>query len=271
MSTSASEQRYSRPDVPRADRPIRIGTMLVTLVEPHRGHEVAYNRWYERDHFYAGCMVGAWQFAGGRFVATADCKELRYPEDSPVTPDRMTGSYVAVYWVLDGQHDEWSQWAVDQVNWLHANDRMFPERDHIHTLLYTFEDELGRDGDHVPAELALDHGFRGLVMVVGEVADGVELPTVTDWFRQRELPAEVAVVASPLPMPADRPSDVPATGGQNRFLHLYFLEEDPREVWADRFALLGAELEASGLGHVVFASPFLATVPGTDRYTDELW
>ena len=37
---------------------VRLGSMLFTLVEPHRGHEVAYNRWYERDHFYAGCMIG---------------------------------------------------------------------------------------------------------------------------------------------------------------------------------------------------------------------
>ena len=33
---------------------IRIGSTLLTLVEPHRGQEVDYNRWYERDHFYAG-------------------------------------------------------------------------------------------------------------------------------------------------------------------------------------------------------------------------
>ena len=44
--------------------PIKLGSMLFTLVEPHRGHEVAYNRWYERDHFYAGCMIGPYQFAG---------------------------------------------------------------------------------------------------------------------------------------------------------------------------------------------------------------
>jgi len=31
--------------------PIKLGSMLFTLVEPRRGHEVAYNRWYERDHF----------------------------------------------------------------------------------------------------------------------------------------------------------------------------------------------------------------------------
>ena len=40
------------------DYPIKIGQMLFTMVDPNRGHEVAYNRWYERDHFYAGCMTG---------------------------------------------------------------------------------------------------------------------------------------------------------------------------------------------------------------------
>ncbi len=32
--------------------------MLLTLVDPHKGFERAYNRWYERDHFYGGCMEG---------------------------------------------------------------------------------------------------------------------------------------------------------------------------------------------------------------------
>jgi hypothetical protein len=63
------------------DYPIKVGSMLFTMVEPHKGHEVEYNRWYERDHFYAGCMIGAWQFAGRRFVATRDLKSLRYPDD----------------------------------------------------------------------------------------------------------------------------------------------------------------------------------------------
>ena len=65
------------------DDPIEIGTMLYTLVEPHRGHEVEYNRWYERDHFYAGCMVGPWLFAGRRWVATRELKDLRFPADTP--------------------------------------------------------------------------------------------------------------------------------------------------------------------------------------------
>ena len=61
---------------------VRLGSMLFTLVEPHRGHEVAYNRWYERDHFYAGCMVGPWLFAGRRFVATRPLKDLRFGSDA---------------------------------------------------------------------------------------------------------------------------------------------------------------------------------------------
>ena len=43
---------------------------------------------------------------------------------------------MAVYWILDGRHDEHVDWALRQVQWLHANGRMFGERDHIHTLLY---------------------------------------------------------------------------------------------------------------------------------------
>ena len=124
-----------------AERPVRLGGALVTIVEPHRGHEVAYNRWYERDHFYAGCMIGAWNISGARFVATKDLKALRYPADSPVIPDLATGSYLALYWVLAGKFGQWMQWGSEQVKWLHDNDRMFEERDHIHTLMYKFRTE----------------------------------------------------------------------------------------------------------------------------------
>jgi len=56
--------------------PVRVGSMLFTQVDPARGKEVEYNRWYERDHFYAGCQIGAWNVAGTRFVATRDLKAL---------------------------------------------------------------------------------------------------------------------------------------------------------------------------------------------------
>ena len=62
------------------DYPIRVGSMLFTMVDPEKGYEVEYNRWYERDHFYAGCMIGPKLFRGetlGRHQGTE--RILRFP------------------------------------------------------------------------------------------------------------------------------------------------------------------------------------------------
>ena len=258
---------------------VKLGSALFTLVEPRPGQAVEYNRWYERDHFYAGCLIGPWNFAGRRFVATRRLKALRYPPSSPITPEPQRGSYLALYWILDGHHDDWNRWAVDQVNWLHANGRMFAERDHVHTLLYDYEWAVQRDADGVSAELALDHPFAGLVAVIGEAAEGVSRAEVSRWYRDEHLPtvvrpgspAELCLSFAPLPLLADAPGDVPRAGADDRrFLHLWFLDTDPAEVWDDRFAGHGDELDTSGLGTLLWASPFLPTVPGTDRYADEI-
>ena len=253
------------------DKPIKLGGALVTMVEPHKGHEVAYNRWYERDHFYAGCQIGAWNVAGTRFVATRECKAKRYPVDSPICPDPTSGSYLAVYWILAGKFGEWIQWGTNQVNWLHENNRMFPHRDHIHTLMYKYRGEVHADPDGVPAELALDHRYPGLVLVIGEPADGVQDTQITEWVQSQPLPSDQVVTFTPIPLLGNAPSDVPRDEAKDRFCHLYFVEGDPVAIWDEQFASLGDDLAATGLGTVVFASPFISTVPGTDTYTDQLW
>jgi hypothetical protein len=266
------------------DDPIRIGTMLYTLVEPHRGREVEYNRWYERDHFYAGCQIGAYNFAGARFVSTAPLKALRLPQagsgaPEPLVADPQVGSYLGVYYILDGHHDEWNRWAVDQVNVLHAAGRMFEERDHIHTGLYHFEWEQRREADGVPAELTLDHRFAGMVSVFVEPADGVTPDRIGDWYRQDYLPSvlpgsDVATVLafSPLPLLADAPGDVPRSEQlESRVLLLWFLDDEPSGSWDGLFAKHDAAVSTAGLGRVKWASPFVGTIPGTDTYTDLLW
>ena len=262
------------------DDPIRIGTMLYTLVEPHRGHEVDYNRWYERDHFYAGCQIGAFNFSGARFVATASMKGLRYPDgDGALVADPAIGSYVGIYYVLDGHHDEWNRWAVDQVNALHAAGRMFEHRDHIHTGLYHFEWEYRRDTDGVPAELTLDHRFAGMASIFLEPADGITGEQVGTWLRQHYLPgvladSPVATVLgfSPLPLLADAPGDVPRGEAlDERVLALCFVDDAPDGCWDDVFAPLGQAAADAGIGTVIWSSAFVGTVPGTDTYTDQLW
>jgi hypothetical protein len=267
------------------DDPIRIGTMLYTLVEPHRGHQVEYNRWYERDHFYAGCQIGAYNFAGARFVSTAPLKALRYPAagsadgPEPLVADPQVGSYLGLYFVLDGHHDEWNRWAVDQVNVLHASGRMYERRDHVHTGLYRFEWEHRRDEDGVPAELTLDHRFPGMVSVFVEPTGGTSLDQLGRWYRDEYLPSvlpgsEVATVLgfSPLPLLADAPGDVPRDQElDQRLLLLFFVDDDPTASWPALFAGQDRAVADSGLGRIVWASPFIGTVPGTDTYTDQLW
>ena len=120
------------------DYPVKVGSMLYTLVDPNKGHEVAYNRWYERDHFYAGCMIGPFLFAGSRWVATRALKDARWPgDDETIASPPDAGSYVAIYWVERGHHaDHFDVWARHQVRELYAQGRGFAERRHTHTVLF---------------------------------------------------------------------------------------------------------------------------------------
>ena len=225
-------------------RPIALGGALITVVEPRKGHEVAYNRWYERDHFYAGCMIGQWNLSGSR--------------------------YVAIYWILAGKFGEWMQWGTAQVNWLHENERMFAERDHVHTVMYKYRAQY-EHADGVPVELALEHHSPYAVLIVGQPAEGVDLDAVDTWFGARELPGVVGAEFTPVPLQGDAPSDVPRMDASNRFTQLWFVDEELHDVWSERFASLGDDFAAAGLGELLWVAPFRKTIAGTDTYTDQLW
>jgi hypothetical protein len=269
------------------DYPVKVGSMLFTMVDPHRGHEVAYNRWYERDHFYAGCLIGPWMFSGGRWVATRPLKDMRFPTESPFASPVDAGSYLAIYWVHEGKDDEHFGWAIDQVRWLYTNGRGFDERTHAHTALYSLVARHHRDADGVPLELALDHGYDGLAVVVVEPADDVAADDLVASLGTDAMPALFdgagsgiascstwRVMARPgegddtAPQP---PMSLGTDGGSpDRVVQLLFLEGDPTASW-DRVRAYAERVDGGGAGRVTFAAPFLATVVGTDTYTDQLW
>jgi hypothetical protein len=118
-----------------------------------------------------------------------------------------------------------------------------------------------------------------LVAVAIDAHDGGDVDALETWLRDEHLPgalpgsaAGLVLCFKPLPLGAGGPSDVPQKeASDRRRLLLHFMDGDPREAWDAHFAKLGATVAETGLGEVVFASPFLSTVPGTDTYTDELW
>lgn len=255
-----------------------LGSALFTLVEPHRDHVVAYNRWYERDHFYAGCLVGPGILAGARWVATRDLKQMRFPADSPVTPNPETGSYLATYFVSAEGSREWGTWAATEVHRLHEAGRMFEQRDHVHTQMYAYRGAVARDPDGVPPELALDHRFPGLVVTVTEITENADRKQVSARLAtevlppfQADSPIALSLAFTPIPIPTGAPGDVPhARETLPTILHLHFLDEAPPASW-DRFTDLSHAIASSGTARVVWAAPFIPTMPGTDTYTDQLW
>ena len=258
---------------------VALGSLLVSLLDPTPGHEVEFHRWYERDHFYAGCMIGPWFFAGRRFVATRALKDLRYPAQGGALPDVRLGSYLALYYLLAGHHAEAERWAVAQVNRLIASGRMLPSRRAVHAGFYRYRWGAFRDPDGVPAELALDHPYAGLALLMLERAAGVDAAALERWYREAYLPgslpgspAAMRLAFEPLPLPDGAPANVPRPQGlERRALHLVFLEADPRESWRALFEPESERLRQSGLGRVAWAAPFVPTIPGSDCYADELW
>ncbi|WP_436775115.1 hypothetical protein [Yinghuangia sp. YIM S09857] len=280
-----AEDRYAAPLAlepgrlyRQADEPIAVGTLLWVLTDPHRGHEFAYNRWYERDHYYAGCMIGASTVAGSRWVATRRHKDARLPDKPRLGFERNEASYGCIYYILDGEYDNWLEWATPQVHALYAADRGFQPRTHYNTGAYRHVWRAYRDPDPVPLELALDHRYAGLVAMWVERDPGVEAERTDAWFAEF-LPgwldgSPVASVSSwdLVPLRDTKPDFVPDVdeAAERRSLHLHFVERDPLECW-DRYTALAAAFADSGLGSLALAAPFVPTVIGTDKYIDELW
>lgn len=122
------------------------GHALITMVEPHPGHEYAYNRWYEDDHYYAGAMAMPWMYAGRRWVATRDLQLLRYPEKSAVAQPVTAGCYISTYWVTDGRYDDHMKWTVGINKRLNRDGRVYQDRTHVFTAFQDHEATVYRDG-----------------------------------------------------------------------------------------------------------------------------
>ena len=263
------------------DYPVKVGSMLLTLVDPERGYERAYHRWYERDHFYAGCLIGPYLFAGSRWIATRELKRLRWPQESRVAVPFDAGSFLAVYWVLRGHHDEhFSVWARPQVRELYAQGRGFPRRTHVHTALFDHLGAVYRDDDPVPVELAHDHGYDGLVAVW---LDGLgrDAHTLRSELAKEHLPGLLAgspieIASSWTPSAGENdPKDVPMplgsrAGGPERLCQLFFVRGDVREP-LERLRAYTDTISRAGMARVELVAPLVRSVPGTDRYVDELW
>ncbi|MFG2791440.1 hypothetical protein [Streptomyces sp. NPDC048419] len=258
---------------------VRPGHALITMVEPHPGHEYAYNRWYEDDHYYAGAMAMPWMYAGRRWVATRDLQLLRCPQQSAIAQPVTAGCYLSTYWITDGRYGDHMRWTVAINKRLNRDARVYQDRTHVFTAFQDHEATVYRDGAAGPRDFhALDHPYAGLVVEVIDAESAEQRGELLDWLRSRHLPKRVAgspaamvTLFRPTPLPGDRMTYVKQVEGvDTRLTLLWFLQADPRECWEAYFADLEEPVREAGLGRVELVAPFVPTVPGTDKYVDRL-
>jgi len=258
-----------------ADYPVKVGSMLLTLVDPVKGFERAYNRWYERDHYYGGCLIGPYCLAGSRWVAPRELKDLRWPQgDNEIAAPWDAGSYVAIYFVEQGHHGDFFGWGSTQVKALYGGGRGFNERKHVHTILYDHVSATYRDDDPVPVELALDAVYDGLVIVWLDVVG--ERDALTPIVQQvlADSPIEIAATWRPSrgqERPPGTPMDLGSgPGGKERTAQLFFVRGDVRAA-LPAVRQYTTTITDAGLANVHLVAPFFRTHVGTDKYTDQLW
>jgi len=255
---------------------IELGHSMITFVEPHREQLAEYNRWYEHDHAYAAVTSAPGCFAYRRFVATRPLKALRYPNPSAVADPVDKGSYVSLFWFERDRVGEVFDYSFGVTPSLASAGRMNNDRDHVSTGVYEYLGCTGRGPSPVPAEIALDHPWAGMVAVWVRPTAGTAVADLASWSRQ-ELDRGISAGRGPVGQgldvaQCDFPNGMPAlTGRVDELVRCYFLDVDPRQAWAEVFAGLGQAVDAGGRGRVELVAPFIPTVPGTNRYQDELW
>jgi hypothetical protein len=154
------------------DGVVRIGSVVFALMRPTAGHERAFNHWYERDHFYTAGLAAPGVFSAGRFIH----------------PD--SGWHLALYFVLPGHDEARIAFATEQLALAADDDRLFAEREHLHTWSHDVE-SAARGTDNVPLALALDHRYPGLhVSMYDGEAPRVAGPALTLRARSRVMPAD---------------------------------------------------------------------------------
>jgi hypothetical protein len=98
-------------------------------------------------------------------------------------------------------------------------------------------------------------------------------------LEDRLLPESIAqsgpslcLALRPVPLPEDSPAHVELPEDfDRRILVVSFFDEDPAESMRSWTQGLVSRIEGEGLGTLRLSAPFIPTIPGTDRYADELW
>ena len=244
-------------------RDVGLESVNFSFVEVHPGHEAAFNRWYERDHFYAGGVLGPGVISGRRWYSPKRLRDVRYVGDTCPFPDPTVGTNLATYFFTPPSGgDEFRDWVTPQLAELRQQGRMFAERTPVNIGFYTFDQVVDLPGAiDIEPHIALDRPFGAVIATfaaggVGAPASG-SVPDGTFTLGCTWKP-QPAIVAQP-----DLTPFAPVR------LLLTFVRDAPEPDAAALAAVATTAAHAAG-ATAMWASAFLPVIPGSDGFVEEL-
>jgi len=260
-----------------------VGGAYMGITETVAGHERAFNRWYEDDHFYSGTMAGPWILSGRRWVATHALRKTWIPADSPVISPSGQGCYLKTYWFAAGHEDDAESWMNESFTNLLQEEERFPtmrfgtaaeprvKRQSSYSSfqrhLFTCTHEAGP----LQAVHALDHPFDGLALdIIRSDASPRDLATRLQPSVRTTLESVSCKIAICFQRAANQWLPYAKSQERHEITVLWFFDHPPSaQGYAPRLADFHKAVADAG-GQLALSASFIPTIPGTDMYVDEL-
>jgi hypothetical protein len=261
-------------------RPIRLTSAIMTLLDPHRGKEASFNRYYETERRFQTVLLGPDAVSSGRFIARRHEKERRFIADDAFDPNR--GTFLNLYWLLadPAANTEWSNHMVRRLDELGETNY---DRDPFWSFRPLYEWGEQRDIEGVPPLLALDHRFPYLALVRIEPHPDGTAGEASRWYREA-CATHLLTSGHPASMclgfqgnrrftPGHAGDVAPTgfTGEEREVLLFWFFDALPDDTWQEFVARQRELIDDAGIVRLTWASAFVGAIPGTDTYMDELW
>jgi hypothetical protein len=235
-----------------SEKGVVLGHAILGLIEPHAGHERAWNRYYERDHLIAAGSSAPFTFSTQRWVATRRHKAVRAPHDNPIAQPYDKGSFLGALWIEKDRFEAQQKWVAQRMPILAQQGRTFDQRDVLTLTGYDLIGTVARDVDGVPPELALERRYAGVVLAWVERRPEHPLACVRDVLEGEILPKLLAgspiaqaLLFTPLPKADWWPRAAPQVPGVgDRILVFCFCDHDPLDDWQTHHSTLSDRLEA---------------------------
>ena len=230
---------------------VPLGSVVLALIKPSVGREVAFNRWYGLDHYYTAGTAAPGVFSAGRFIGPADSG----PGPRP---------HLALYFVLPGHEEARASFATAQVERAAADGRMFADREHLYNWTHRPFFTWHAGGHDVPTSLALDHRFPALSVALLDADDDDRLTSAVGGAASEASSIAQVLGLAPVAEIVSSTWRGPVDPGRRRAV-VAFHSCEPAVAGTELAGLL-TRIAGEGGASVVWAGAFHPAVFGTDTH-----